>query len=132
MAKFSDAVRNARADATETAIGVSPTLELRTGAAPANCAAADTGTLVASMALPSDWMANASGGVKAKTGTWEDTAADATGVVGHYRIKKSGTCHMQGSVSEAGGGGEIILDNTDINVGQAVSITTFTITEGNA
>jgi hypothetical protein len=52
-------VRNAKLDAVETAIGVSPVLKIRTGAPPANCAAADTGTVLATCTLPSDWMAAA-------------------------------------------------------------------------
>jgi hypothetical protein len=39
---------------------------------------------------------------------------------------------MQGPASEAGGGGEIIVDNADVNAGQQVTITDFTITAGGA
>lgn len=128
------AVRNARLDAIEATIGASAILEIRTGAAPANCAAASTGTLLASMSLPADWMAAAAGGSKAKNGTWEDAAANASGVAGHFRIFDSGgtVCGMQGSVTETGGGGDLTLDNTDIAVGQPVTISAFTITAGNA
>lgn len=58
------AARNAQLNAFETTVGTAPILELRTGAQPANCAAADSGTLLASMTLPSDWMADAAAGVK--------------------------------------------------------------------
>lgn len=127
--QFSDAARNAALDAVETTIGASPILEIRSGAAPANCAAADSGTVLATMTLPSDWMAAASGGSKAKSGTWQDTSADATGTAGHFRIKDSGgtTCHIQGSVTATGGGGDMTLDNTSIASGQTVTINTFTI-----
>ena len=130
--QFSTAARNASLDAIETAIGTSPTLELRTGAAPANCAAADSGTLLASMALPSDWMAGASGGSKALSGTWQDSAADAAGTVGHFRIKQGGTCHIQGSVTITGGGGDMTMDNPVLAIGQQVTVTSFTITAGGA
>lgn len=99
--QFSVAVRNASLDAIETTIGASPTLEIRTGAPPANAAAADTGTLLASMVLPSDWMAAASAGAKALAGTWQDPAADASGRGSHFRIKQGATCHTQGLVSDA-------------------------------
>lgn len=125
--QFSDAARNAALDAVETAIGTAPTLEIRSGAAPANCATADSGTVLVTMTLPSDWMAAASGGSKAKAGTWEDTSADATGTAGHFRIKQGATCHIQGSVTGTGGGGDIELQNTSIAAGQAVTITSFTI-----
>ena len=127
--QFSDAARNAALDAVETAIGTTPILEIRSGAAPANCAAADSGTVLATMTMPSDWMAAASGGSKAKSGTWQDASADATGTAGHFRIKDSGgtTCHIQGSVTATGGGGDMTLDNTSIASGQTVTINTFTI-----
>jgi len=127
--QFSDAARNAALDAVETAIGTTPILEIRSGAAPANCAAADSGTVLATMTLPSDWMAAASGGSKAKSGTWQDVSADATGTAGHFRIKDSGgtTCHIQGSVTATGNGGDMTLDNTSIASGQTVTINTFTI-----
>lgn len=125
--QFSDAARNAALDAVETAAGTAPTMEIRSGAVPANCAAADSGTVLATLVLPSDWMAAASGGSKAKSGTWQDAAADATGTAGHFRIKQGATCHIQGSVTATGGGGDITLDNTSIAVGQTVTITSFTI-----
>ena len=130
--QFSIAIRNARLDAVESAIGTAPVLEIRSGVAPASCADADTGTLLAEMALPSDWMAAASGGTKSKAGTWQDPAGNAAGVAGHFRIKQGVTCHIQGTVSMTGEGGEMQLDNTNIAVGQAVTITGFTLTEGNA
>lgn len=82
--QFSVAVRNAKLDAIEVAIGTSAILKIRTGAVPANCAAADSGTVLATCNLPSDYFANAASGQKAKSGTWEDTAADAPGTAGHW------------------------------------------------
>lgn len=130
--QYSTTVRNARLDVVESTIGTAPTLEIRTGAPPADCSAADSGTLLASMTLPSDWMAAASGGSKALSGTWEDTSANAAGTAGHFRIKASTTCHMQGTVSASGGGGDMILTNTSVQVGDAITVTTFTLTAGNA
>jgi hypothetical protein len=84
--------------------------------------------------LPSDWMAAASGGVKAKSGTWQDVSADAAGTAGHFRIYDSGgsTCHIQGVITGAGGGGETELDNTSLAAGQSFTVVTFQITAGNA
>ncbi|MCU0826664.1 MAG: hypothetical protein MUE52_04500 [Tabrizicola sp.] len=130
--QFSTAVRNAALDAMETAIGASPVLELRTGAPPASCAAADTGTLLASMALPADFMAAASGGSKALSGTWQDMAADAAGTAAHFRIKQGATCHVQGTVTATGGGGDMTIDNPVLALGQQVSVTAFTLTAGGA
>lgn len=131
--KFSVGVRNAELDAIETAIGVSAVLKIRTGAPPTNITDADTGTVLATLTLPSDWMAAAAAGAKAKSGTWEDLAADADGVAGHFRIYASNgtTQHMQGVVSGTGGGGDMELNNVNIAVGQSVTITGFTLTAGN-
>lgn len=132
--QYSTDVRNAKLDAVESTIGTSPILEIRTGSPPANCAAADSGTLLASCTLPSDWMAAASSGSKAKSGTWEDTSANNTGTAGHWRIKDSGgtTCHAQGTVTATGGGGDMTVDSTSFTSGQAFTVTGFTITAGNS
>lgn len=132
--QLSTTVRNARLDAIETAIGVSAILKIRTGAAPANCGTADSGTVLATVTCPSDWMAAANTGSKAKSGTWEDTSADATGTAAHFRLYASDgtTCHMQGTVTVTGGGGDLTVDNTSFTSGQAFTVTGFTLTDGNA
>ena len=132
--QFSVAVRNAQLDSFETTVGTSAVLKIRTGSAPATCATADSGTVLATLSLPSDWMAAASSGSKAKSGTWEDTSADNTGTAGHFRIYASDgtTCHMQGTVTATGGGGDLTLDNTSVGSGQQITITGFTLTAGNA
>lgn len=129
--QLSESVRNARLDAIESTTGTEPTLTIRTGEPPANCAAADSGSVLVTMTLPSDWMAAADSGSKAKAGTWQDTSADGSGEAGHFRIKQGATCHIQGTVSMSGDGGDLILDNTDIATGQSVTITTFTLTDPN-
>lgn len=132
--QLSVAARNARLDAIETAVGTSAVLKIRTGAQPATCATADSGTVLATMSLPSDWMAAASSGTKALSGTWQDASADAAGTAAHFRIYASDgtTCHMQGTVTATGGGGDLTLDNTSIASAQSVTITSFTLTDGNA
>jgi hypothetical protein len=132
--QHSVAVRNARLDVWESTIGTSPILRIRTGAQPANCAAARTGTILASITLPSDWMAAASGGVKAKSGTWSDSSADAPGTAGHYEIMDSTgtTCHEQGSVSATGAGGDMEVNNTSFAAGQPFEVTQFSKTAAGA
>jgi len=131
--QYSTAIRNARLDAVESTIGASAILKIRTGAPPANCAAADTGTVLATVALPSDWMAAASGGTKAKAGTWEDASADNAGTAGHFRIYDSTgtTCGAQGTVTATGGGGDMTVDNTTFAAGQDFLVNSFTLTAGN-
>ena len=132
--KLSVAVRNARLDALETAIGISAVLKIRTGAVPTNITDADAGTVVATLALPSDWMANAASGSKAKTGTWQDASADATGTAGHFRIYATDgtTQHIQGTITATGGGGDMTVDNVSFAAGQNFTVTSFTLTDGNA
>jgi hypothetical protein len=132
--QFSVAVRNARLDTVESTPGVSAILRIRTGAPPVDCATADSGTVLATLTLPADWMAAAASGSKSKSGTWQDTSADAAGVAGHFRIYDTAgtTCHVQGTVTITGGGGDMTLDNTNIAVNQSVTISSFTITDGNA
>lgn len=98
--QLSVAARNGGLDAYETATGTAPLFKLFTGAPPANCAASEAGTLLASFALPSDWMAAAASGSKAMLGTWAGTGSGA-GTAGHFRIYDSTgtTCHWQGTVS---------------------------------
>ena len=132
--KMTVAVRNAMLDAIETAVGATAVLKIRTGAPPAAIADADSGTVLATLTLPADWMGAAAAGAKAKAGTWSDTSADATGTAAHFRLYASDgtTQHIQGTITATSGGGDMELDNTSINAGQAVTITTFTLTAGNA
>lgn len=132
--QFSTSVRNAWLDQIESTIGASAILRIRTGSVPANCGTADSGTILAELTLPSDWMAAASGGSKTLSGTWQDTSANNTGTAAHFRVYDSGgsTCHIQGTVTATGGGGDMTLDNISINSGQQVTVTGFTLTAGGA
>ena len=133
---LSTAVRNAMLDAVETDLltgGTAPLLRMYSGTIPANCAASITGTLLAEIALPADPMAAASGGTKAKSGTWQDASANATGTVTHFRMLRTDgtTCTLQGTVTATGGGGDMTVDNTSVATGQPVTVNTFTLTAPN-
>ncbi len=129
--QFSTTVRNAMLDTLESAVGTAAVLKLRTGAAPANCAAADTGTVLATYTLASDWADAATTGSKTISSLpLSDTSADGTGTLGHFRLYASGgtTCHWQGSITATGSGGDMTVDNTSVTATQTVNITGFTIT----
>lgn len=130
--QLSTAVRNARLDAIETTVGVAAILRIRDGSVPANCAAADAGTVLAELILPSDWMAAASGGTKGILGTWQDLSANNSGTAAHFRIYDSSglTCHMQGTVGTAAT--DMIVTSTAFTAGASFTITSFTLTDGNA
>ena len=124
------------AQAFETAVGTAPVLRIRTGSAPANCAAARSGTVLASMTLPSDW-ATAASGALSLSGTWEDLTADASGTAGHYEIMDSTltTCHAQGTVTgTTPGSGDMVLQQTsaDLVAGQRVYVSSWSLTVGGA
>jgi hypothetical protein len=131
--QYSVALRTAQAGVIESTVGASPKLQLRTGAAPANCAAVATGTLLAELALPSDWLGAAAAGAVAMAGVWTGTGV-ADGSAGHFRILDNAgtTCHMQGTVTASGGGGDMTLNNVAIATGQDIEVLSFTVTRGNA
>lgn len=131
--QLSTDVRNARLDAVETAVGASAKLRILTGAPPASCATAQSGTLLVEIDLPADWMSAAASGTKAKLGTWQANAA-GTGTAGYFRVLNSAgaVCHVQGTVTATGGGGDMTVDNTSIASGQQVTVNTFSLTDANA
>jgi hypothetical protein len=127
--QFSTAARNALLDAIETATGTSAILKIRTGAQPASCAAADSGTVLATINLASDWADAAASGSKSMSGLpVSDTSADNTGTAGHFRLYASDgtTCHCQGSVGTSGT--DMIVDSVNFTAGQTFTINTWTFT----
>jgi hypothetical protein len=130
--QMSTTLRNARLDQIETTIGVSAVLKIFTGAQPATCATADSGTKLAEYDLASDWAAAASAGAKALSGTPITVAGAGTGTAGYFRIYDSTatTCHMQGTVGTAGA--DMIIDNTSVITGQNVVINSLSFTEPGA
>jgi hypothetical protein len=131
--QYSVAVNNAQLDSKEVTIGTAPVLRIYSGSMPANCAAASTGTKLSEDALPSDWMNAASSAQKTKLGTWTLNGLAPGGTAGYFRIYESTmtTCHMQGTVTATGGGGDMTLDNTSIAASQVITVNTFTINSGN-
>lgn len=129
--QYSTTIRNNQLDQVESTAGTAALFRIYTGSAPADCATAATGTKLLELSLPSDWMAAAASGSKAKSGTWSG-AAVAGGTAGYFRIYDSGgtTCHVQGTCGQ--GSGDCSLDNTNIANGQTVTVNTFTISAGNA
>lgn len=129
--QFSDRCRNAAADAIETTIGAAPTLRIRSGAVPANTAAVRTGTVLATLTLPSDFLSNAAAGLKTLLGTWQDAAADAAGTAGYFDITGTGSVvDLQGTVTATSGGGDMEIQNTNIAVGQQITVTAFNLQLG--
>lgn len=129
--QISDIVRNARLDAIETTIGVSPTLDIYDGLLPNSCADAPTGNLLVSIALPSDWLSSASEGNISDAGTWSGIVS-TSGSAAYFRINQGATCHIQGVATQVGYGGELGLENTELVLNDDIVIASFTLTEANS
>lgn len=98
--QYSSAIYLARLDQVEVSAGATAKLNIYSGTIPANAAAADTGTLLATLTLPSDWMNAASGTTKTLLGSWTGTASGGAGATPtHFRLKDNAntTCHVQGT-----------------------------------
>ena len=133
-AQWSEDVRDAWIDVTETTIGTAPILKIRSGSKPANCAAADQGTVLATITLPSDWLSAPSAGVSGMVGTWEDDSTDDSGIIGHFRLYDSGgtTCHLQGTATLVGSGGDMTVNSAVVTAGSTFTINSFTATASGA
>jgi hypothetical protein len=128
--QFSTRVKNARLNIIEATMGVGPTLKIRTGAKPASIDSASTGTVLASMLLPNDWMLDAAAGQKVKNGTWQDLAADADGVAGHYEIVAAdGVVDERGSITQINGQGDMEIQSVNVVTGQTITVAEKTYIE---
>lgn len=122
--RFNEALRNLLADTVASAFD-GGTLEIYSGAQPLSPADAATGTLLATIELPSPAFTPAVEGIAALAGLWS-TNAIATGVAGWARFKNAGdTLRMDMAISDD----ELSLDVTDIVDTEQVSISAFTITQ---
>jgi hypothetical protein len=129
--QYSSNIYLGRLDLVESTTGVSPQLRIFSGSVPANCAAADSGTLLATLTLPSDWMNAASGTTKTLLGSWTGTASAGAGATPtHFRIWNSGgtVCHIQGTCGI--GSGDLQVNGT-ITSGQTVTVSSFTLNAAN-
>lgn len=102
--KQNTASRNVVADAFADLFD-GATLTIRSGAAPGPNSAA-SGSVLATITLPTPAFGAASSGATALSGTWQDPSADGTGTAAHFRVVSSSTTHvMEGTVTTTGGGG---------------------------
>lgn len=89
----------------------------------------DTETVVATFAMPAEnTFASANDGVAtANTGNIDPVNASADGTVDNYRVRNSSNEVLwEGTIGEAGSGADMIIQNTNVNEGQQLSITTWT------
>jgi hypothetical protein len=129
---YSTTLRNAQLDAITTAVGASGKLRIYSGTRPANVAASITGTLLAELTLNATFAPGASSGVLTLNSITADSSADATGTASHFRIWKSDgtTAVIDGDVGTSGS--DLNLNSVSLTAGGSVSVTSFTVTAGNA
>ena len=123
--QYGATLRNNQVGQIQTTVGSSGTLKIFSGAEPANCAAADPSGLLCTITLPSTFLTS-SGGATTIAGAWS-ASASGTGTAASFRIYDgSSVCHVQGNVTS-----DLVLNNTSIASGQTVTVTSFTVTQGN-
>lgn len=125
-------LRNNMLDEITARAGASALLRIYNGTQPATGGTATT--LLAELTCNATFAAGASSGVLTLNAITADSSANATGTATWFRIVASdGTTHvLDGTVTATSGGGDMELSSTSINAGDAVSITSATITIGNA
>lgn len=136
--QYGATLRTDRLTAIQTRVataGGTALLKLFSGADPANCAAADPSGVLCTINLPTTFL-TASGGTTTIAGSWTQASASGAGLPGTaacFRIYDSaGTCHLQGTVTATGGGGDLTLNSASIAAGQTVTVTAVTINAANA
>ena len=123
-------LRNARLDAITTFAGASCKLRIYSGARPATGETATT--LLAELTCNATFAPAASGAVLTLNAITQDSSADATGTATWARIFKADGTTIVLDCSVGTAAADIILNTTSIVAGAAVSVTSATITEGNA
>lgn len=115
-------------------------INIYTGAPPADCETAPSGTLLGTCVMnTTPFIAaadQAPGALIDENAITDDSSADTTGIAGYFRVysSNSGTdaskvaCHIQGTAGEAADSTDLTLDDKNIVVGGTISITDYKIT----
>lgn len=132
--KYSVALKNAQQDAITTKIGASAVLNIYAGTQPASPdTAISSQTLLATLTCNATFAPAAAGGVltlnSISNGTGTAGAGAGTDATFFRLTTSGGTAHIGGTVGISGA--DLNLNNTNIATGQTVSVTSFTLTNGN-
>lgn len=131
-ANVSEGLANVVADFLATVFPAGAVLKFRSGGRPASSNTAPTGVLLGQFVLPvGPWTAAAVRQIL-KNGVWAFNAL-AAGDIGWARLEQAGDLgttnttdeRMDFSVTETGGGGDVEVDNQNVEIGQSVTITNF-------
>ena len=125
---YSTTVRNGMLDFITSTIGASGFLKIYNGTRPAT--GGTVTTLLSTLTLNSTFAPASSSGVLTLNAITQDSSAAATGTATWFRLTTSGgTFVCDGNVGTSGS--DLNLTTTSIVATQPVSVTSFTITEGN-
>lgn len=130
---YTATLRNNMLDEITGVAGGSALLRIYDGTRPTDAdTAVGAQTLLAELTCNATFAPAASGGVLTLNAISDDTAANATGTASWFRITTSGgaTTVLDGDVGTSGS--DLNLNSTSITINGTVSVTSFTITEGNA
>lgn len=130
--KLSETARNNMLDGLTSTVGGSALIRIYSGSRPATVADAITGTLLAELTCNATFAPAATGGVLTLNAIASDSAADNTGTATHFRLWKSDgtTPVMDGDVGTSGA--DLNFSTTSFVQDAIITITSFTITAGNA
>ena len=135
--KYAIALKDAMEDAITATVGGSATLNIYSGTQPTSPDVAVTSqVLLATLTCNATLAPASSGGVLTLNSITDGTGTSAAGSGGTtatwWRLENaSGTPLTDGSVGGTGAGADMTLNNTSIVTGATVSMSTFTITNGN-
>lgn len=131
-ARYSTDLRDAQQDALIAEVGAGALIRIFTGAQPASVATAASGTLLGTLTGGSPFAPASSGGVVTANAVTGDSAADATGTAGWFRIFQADgtTAVIDGECGTSGT--EMVMPSTSVTAGEPINITAITITRGNA
>ncbi len=126
--QFSTTWRNAALDLFDTIFGSYQLMRVYTGSPPINCAADNSGILLIEFDLQSPSWNPAFDGSKSLANITFSSTAIGTDTPGHFRLYDgaAGICHLQGTITASGGGGDMTYDNVT-SIGQSDNVTQFTI-----
>lgn len=127
---FNVTLRNNMADQITARAGASALLRIYDGTRPAT--GGTVTTLLAELTCNPTFAPGAASGVLTLNAITQDSSANATGTATWFRIVQSdGTTHvLDGNVGTSGS--DLNLSTTSIVLTQPVSVTSYTITVGNA
>lgn len=104
------------------------TLEIYTGTQPADPNSAASGSLLATIVIPSPAFGAPSVGVVTKSGTWS-VVATGTGTAGYARFISADTLQtMDVVVTNIPGGNDLLINTLDIVIGNTVSVISLSLT----